>query len=88
MRHIWVKILFSLSDFTWVEGDNVEVHLHVSNPMPDDLKIAHLGLLTEGVEIETFPTSPCVPAEAGNYLVKVIARPTSTGELIVSGEYI
>ena len=55
--------------------------------MPDDLNIAQLGLLTEGVEIETFPTSPVIPAEAGYYLVKVMARPTSTGDLIVSGEF-
>ena len=55
--------------------------------MPDDLKIAQLGLLTEGVEIETFPTSPSIPAEAGNYLVKIMARPTSTGDLIVSGDF-
>lgn len=72
-------------DFSWVEGDISEVHLNVSSPMPDELKIAQLGLLTEGVEMETFPSSPSIPAEAGNYLVKIITRPTSTGELIVSG---
>lgn len=72
-------------EFSWVEGDISEVDLHVSNPMPDELKIAQLGLLTESVEIEIFPASPSIPAESGNYLVKIMARPTSTGELIVSG---
>ena len=55
--------------------------------MPDELKIAQLALLTESVEIEIFPASPSIPAESGNYLVKIMARPTSTGELIVSGKY-
>ena len=75
-----------ISDFSWVEEDVAEIHLNVSNPMPDELKLAQLGLLTEGLEIETFPASPSIPAEAGNYLVKILARPTSTGELIISGK--
>ena len=81
-------MFFCISDFSWVEGDIAEVHLHVSNPMPDELKLAQLGLLTEGVEMETFPTTPSIPAESGNYLVKIMARPTSTGELIISGEFL
>ena len=53
--------------------------------MPDELKVTHMGLLSEGVELETFPSSPTIPAESGPYPVKITSKPTSSGELTVLG---
>ncbi|XP_060554230.1 trafficking protein particle complex subunit 9-like [Ruditapes philippinarum] len=72
-------------DFKWVEGDMAEVQLQVSNPMPDELKLSQITLITEGVEIESVPTAPSIPAESGSYLVKILVRPTSTGDLKILG---
>lgn len=72
-------------DFSWVEGDMAEVQLLVSNPMPDELRISQITLLSEGLELESFPATPSVPAESVSYLVKIILRPCSPGDLKISG---
>ncbi|XP_052097237.1 trafficking protein particle complex subunit 9-like [Mytilus californianus] len=72
-------------DFRWVAKDICEVHLQVFNPMPEELKITQMGLLIEGVEMEMYPTNPVIPAESGPYLVKMLCRPKSHGELNILG---
>ncbi|KAL3887835.1 hypothetical protein ACJMK2_000227, partial [Sinanodonta woodiana] len=72
-------------DFRWMEGEFCEVHLEVYNPMIEELKVTHLGLLTEGVDLEICPSSVTIPAESGPQLVKIIARPTSSGHLTING---
>lgn len=77
--------IFIFADFSWVEGDMAEVQLQVSNPMPDELKVSQITLITEGVEIESVPMAPSIPAETGSYSVKILIRPTSTGDLKILG---
>ncbi|KAL4218216.1 Trafficking protein particle complex subunit 9 [Mactra antiquata] len=72
-------------DFQWVEGDMSEVQLLVDNIMPDELTISQITLICEGIEIESFPLSPKLPAEASSYLIKIIVRPLSTGTLKILG---
>ncbi|CAC5387200.1 TRAPPC9 [Mytilus coruscus] len=72
-------------DFRWVAKDLCEVHLQVFNPMPEELKITQMGLLIEGVEMEMYPSNPVIPAESGPYLVKMLCRPKSHGELNILG---
>ncbi|CAG2211003.1 TRAPPC9 [Mytilus edulis] len=43
------------------------------------------GLLIDGIEIEMYPTNPVIPAESGPYLVKMMCRPKSHGELNILG---
>ncbi|WAR17216.1 TPPC9-like protein [Mya arenaria] len=68
-------------DFSWVEGDIAEVQLLVHNPLPDNLPLTHIGLITEGLEVEAFPTSPTIPAEHGLYAVKIKLVPAAAGQL-------
>ncbi|XP_071115106.1 trafficking protein particle complex subunit 9-like [Haliotis cracherodii] len=72
-------------DFLWVEGDMCEVHLQVFNPLPEELKINYMGLLTEGVEMEIFPANPSVPAESGPAFIKLYGKPKSVGQLSILG---
>ena len=46
------------------------------------------ALLTNGVEIEEYPTNPTIPAESGPHLVKILSRPRSSGELNILGKKI
>ncbi|XP_052763797.1 trafficking protein particle complex subunit 9-like [Mya arenaria] len=72
-------------DFSWVEGDIAEVQLLVHNPLPDNLPLTHIGLITEGLEVEAFPTSPTIPAEHGLYAVKIKLVPAAAGQLNILG---
>lgn len=74
-----------VADFLWVEGDMAEVQVQLSNPMPDDLDVARLSLITEGLNIETFPCTPSIPAEHNNYQSNIRLRPTSSGDLKILG---
>lgn len=76
-----------IPDFSWVDGDMAEVQVQLSNPMPDDLAIAQLGLITEGLKIETFPCTPSIPAEYSSYQVNIRLRPESSGDLKILGEW-
>uniref|UniRef100_A0A3Q3K316 Trafficking protein particle complex 9 n=1 Tax=Monopterus albus TaxID=43700 RepID=A0A3Q3K316_MONAL len=64
-------------DFQWVQGDVCEVQFMVYNPMPYELRVENMGLLTSGVEFESLPVALSLPAESGLYptsgcLVEVI----------------
>ena len=73
-------------DFHWVDGDNAEVQVQLSNPMPDELNLAHLGLITDSLNIETFPCTPSIPAEHNAYQANVRIRPTQPGDLKILGK--
>ncbi|KAH3712347.1 hypothetical protein DPMN_072044, partial [Dreissena polymorpha] len=72
-------------DFKWVEGDLCEVELVMCNPMPDALSLSQLSLLTEGVAVETFPSSVVLPVAPSLYRAKITMRPTAAGELSIVG---
>lgn len=44
------------------------------------------GLITEGVEFDTFPATPSLPAESGPCLVKLVGLPKAAGELNIIGK--
>ncbi|XP_064652113.1 trafficking protein particle complex subunit 9-like isoform X2 [Lineus longissimus] len=71
--------------FSWVEGNVCEVALQVCNPMPYELKVINMGLLTEGVEFESYPANLSLPAESGPYPVKILCTPKGSGQLNVIG---
>lgn len=74
-------------DFCLVARDVCEVQLQVYNPLPDELKVTQMGLIVEGVEVEPYPCNPSIPAETGPYLVKLLCRPKSEGELHIIGYF-
>lgn len=72
-------------DFQWVQGDVCEVQLMVYNPMPFELRVENMGLLTSGVEFESLPAALSLPAESGLYPVTLVGVPQTTGMITVNG---
>ncbi|XP_075437898.1 trafficking protein particle complex subunit 9 isoform X2 [Ascaphus truei] len=72
-------------DFQWVQGDVCEVQLMVYNPMPFELRVENMGLLTSGVEFESLPAALSLPAESGLYPVTLVGVPRTTGQISVNG---
>ncbi|KAI7798554.1 putative trafficking protein particle complex subunit 9 [Triplophysa rosa] len=72
-------------DFQWVQGDVCEVQLMVYNPMPFELRVENMGLLTSGVDFESLPAALSLPAESGLYPVTLVGVPRTTGNITISG---
>ncbi|XP_036904495.1 trafficking protein particle complex subunit 9 isoform X1 [Sturnira hondurensis] len=72
-------------DFQWVQGDVCEVQLMAYNPMPFELRVENVGLLTSGVEFESLPAALSLPAESGLYPVTLVGVPQTTGTITVNG---
>ncbi|XP_034747300.1 trafficking protein particle complex subunit 9 isoform X4 [Etheostoma cragini] len=72
-------------DFQWVQGDVCEVQLMVYNPMPYELRVENMGLLTSGVEFESLPAALSLPAESGLYPVTLVGVPCTAGNITVNG---
>uniref|UniRef100_A0A667Y007 Trafficking protein particle complex subunit 9 n=1 Tax=Myripristis murdjan TaxID=586833 RepID=A0A667Y007_9TELE len=79
----WCAYLFL--DFQWVQGDVCEVQLMVYNPMPYELRVENMGLLTSGVEFESLPAALSLPAESGLYPVTLVGVPRTAGNITVNG---
>uniref|UniRef100_A0A8C2YZF9 Trafficking protein particle complex subunit 9 n=1 Tax=Cyclopterus lumpus TaxID=8103 RepID=A0A8C2YZF9_CYCLU len=71
--------------FQWVQGDVCEVQLMVYNPMPYELRVENMGLLTSGVEFESLPAALSLPAESGLYPVTLVGVPRTAGNITVTG---
>uniref|UniRef100_A0A8C6WG33 Trafficking protein particle complex 9 n=1 Tax=Neogobius melanostomus TaxID=47308 RepID=A0A8C6WG33_9GOBI len=71
--------------FQWVQGDVCEVQLMVYNPMPYELRVENMGLLTSGVEFESLPAALSLPAESGLYPVTLVGVPRTGGNITVNG---
>ncbi|XP_044540410.1 trafficking protein particle complex subunit 9 [Gracilinanus agilis] len=79
-----MSIYAELSYFQWVQGDVCEVQLMVYNPMPFELRVENMGLLTSGVEFESLPAALSLPAESGLYPVTLVGVPQSTGQITIN----
>uniref|UniRef100_A0A670IFL6 Trafficking protein particle complex subunit 9 n=1 Tax=Podarcis muralis TaxID=64176 RepID=A0A670IFL6_PODMU len=66
-------------------GDVCEVQLMVYNPMPFELRVENMGLLTSGVEFESLPAALSLPAESGLYPVTLVGVPQSAGQITING---
>lgn len=71
-------------DFEWVQNDLSEVVVKLTNPLPFELPVAEMRLLTNGVVFESRPETivlqPNLPIN-----VKLTGTPIEAGELIVQG---
>uniref|UniRef100_A0A673AJQ3 Trafficking protein particle complex 9 n=1 Tax=Sphaeramia orbicularis TaxID=375764 RepID=A0A673AJQ3_9TELE len=85
MYYIISLSLFLFPDFQWVQGDVCEVQLMVYNPMPYELRVENMGLLTSGVEFESLPAALSLPAESGLYPVTLVGVPRTAGNITVNG---
>ncbi|XP_034455272.1 trafficking protein particle complex subunit 9 isoform X2 [Hippoglossus hippoglossus] len=72
-------------EFQWVQGDVCEVQFMVYNPMPYELRVENMGLMTSGVEFESLPAGLSLPAESGLYPVTLVGVPRTAGNITVIG---
>ncbi|XP_071451117.1 protein brunelleschi [Hetaerina americana] len=72
-------------EFSWVEGEVCEVAMKVSNPLPFELKVSNMRLLTDELVFETVPSSLSLPTESGPNPVSLKGIPKETGELHILG---
>ncbi|XP_063041125.1 trafficking protein particle complex subunit 9 [Engraulis encrasicolus] len=79
------SLMASLFNFQWVRGDVCEVQLMVYNPMPFELRVENMGLLTSGVEFESLPAALSLPAESGLYPVTLVGVPRTAGNITING---
>nr|CAD7393996.1 unnamed protein product [Timema cristinae] len=75
----------SKMDFLWVEGDPCEVHLELCNPLPFELKVSNMRLVTSGVVFESLPSSLSLPPDSGPHTVTLSGVPKEVGELQIQG---
>ncbi|XP_034178106.2 trafficking protein particle complex subunit brun [Osmia lignaria lignaria] len=72
-------------DYLWVEGDICEVSMQLINPLPFELHVSNMRLLTNGVVFESIPESITLPAESGPIAVTLAGRPKEVGDLEILG---
>ncbi|KAK2165162.1 hypothetical protein LSH36_54g09009 [Paralvinella palmiformis] len=72
------------SEIICVQDDSCDCLLQLYNPLPFELKITYLNVLTEGCQCEFLPQSLSLPAEYGPYQVKVSGRIQQSGRLIIT----
>ncbi|XP_076181020.1 trafficking protein particle complex subunit brun isoform X2 [Ptiloglossa arizonensis] len=72
-------------NYLWVEGDICEVSMQLINPLPFELHVSNMRLLTNGVVFESIPESITLPAESGPIAVTLAGRPKEIGDLEILG---
>lgn len=77
--------IFVTTDYLWVEGDVCEVSMQLINPLPFELHVSNMRLLTNGVVFESIPESISLPAESGPIAVTLAGRPKEIGDLEILG---
>ncbi|XP_069696670.1 protein brunelleschi isoform X2 [Periplaneta americana] len=75
----------SKMDYLWVEGDICEVAMELYNPLPFELKVLNMRLLTNGSVFESLPSSLSLPLESGPHPVILSGTPKEPGELEILG---
>uniref|UniRef100_A0A0C9R0S0 Bru_0 protein n=1 Tax=Fopius arisanus TaxID=64838 RepID=A0A0C9R0S0_9HYME len=72
-------------DYLWVEDDVCEVSLQLVNPLPFELSVSNMRLLTSGVVFDPVPECITLPADSGPIAVTLAGTPKETGELEILG---
>ncbi|EGI61990.1 Trafficking protein particle complex subunit 9 [Acromyrmex echinatior] len=72
-------------DYLWVEGDICEVSMQLINPLPFELHVSNMRLLTNGIVFESIPESINLPAESSPIAVTLAGRPKEVGDLEILG---
>lgn len=88
VKSISIKIIVNddniVSDFLWVENDLCEVTLKLVNPLPLELRVSNMRLLTSGPVFESIPESIVLPPETPTVLT-LNGMPKEPGELEIFG---
>merc|ERR1719334_55315 len=72
-------------NITWVAGDVAEVLVQLVNPIPVELKVPNMSLLTEGVPVEIFPSQLSLAPQSGLYTLNLLITPKEEGTLKILG---
>ncbi|XP_034950391.1 protein brunelleschi [Chelonus insularis] len=72
-------------DYLWVEGDICQVSIQLINPLPFELNVSNMRLLTNGIVFESLPESIILPAKAGPIVVTLAGTPKEIGTLEILG---
>lgn len=73
------------SEYLWVQNDVCEVNLKLQNPLPFELEVSNMRLLTNGVVFESLPQTVILPADNVAAHVKLSGVPIESGELEILG---
>lgn len=71
--------------YLWVAEEECEVKVELTNPLPFELEVSNMRLLTNGVVFETLPLTVTLPPDAVKYPVTLAGTPKEVGELEISG---
>ncbi|KAL4711474.1 hypothetical protein ACJJTC_000490 [Scirpophaga incertulas] len=71
-------------DYLWVEDDICEVQMKVTNPLPFELKVSNMRLLTSGIVFESIPET-IILAPDSLTTVNLHGTPKEVGELQILG---
>ncbi|XP_051694524.2 trafficking protein particle complex subunit 9 isoform X1 [Oryctolagus cuniculus] len=72
------------TDVQWIQADVCEVQLMMYNPMPFELRVENMGLLTSGVEFKSLPAALSLLAKSGLYPVTLVGVLQTTGTITVN----
>ncbi|XP_066268764.1 trafficking protein particle complex subunit 9-like isoform X6 [Branchiostoma lanceolatum] len=75
----------SKMDFQWVSGEVCEMALQVVNPMPFELKVQNMSVMSEGIVFEPLISNLSLPAESGPLGVTLLGTPKTAGQLKLVG---
>ncbi|XP_013180026.1 PREDICTED: protein brunelleschi [Papilio xuthus] len=71
-------------EYLWVEDDICEVQMKLTNPLPFELKVSNMLLLTSGVVFESLPETIILPPDSPT-TVNLHGTPKEVGELQILG---
>lgn len=75
-------IFLYFTEYLWVEDDICEVQMKLTNPLPFELKVSNMRLLTSGVVFESIPETVLLAPDAPT-TVNLHGTPKEIGELQV-----
>ncbi|XP_022916295.2 protein brunelleschi [Onthophagus taurus] len=74
----------SKMDFLWIENDMCEVTLKLVNPLPFELRVSNMRLLTGGIVFESIPETVVLLPDSPTHLT-LNGTPKENGELEILG---
>ncbi|XP_070492587.1 protein brunelleschi isoform X2 [Chironomus tepperi] len=70
--------------FLWVQHEKSEIAIKLLNPLPFELQVSDMRLLSDGIVFESLPESIVLPANA-SMSISLFGTPLEVGELEING---
>ncbi|CAG7822209.1 unnamed protein product [Allacma fusca] len=75
----------SKAEFCWSEGELCEVNILLENPLPIELKVSSMCLITDGVNFQVNSNVISIPAESSMFPATLTGIPLAPGNLRILG---